>query len=70
MRKVYVWEGVLCDYTCGMVVVVAESLEEAHDCLRRQFAEWAVMEIMTEEPQVIDPAVSGAPDLFYVSGGG
>lgn len=31
--KLYVWETVLCDYTCGLVVVLANSEEEAWDIL-------------------------------------
>ena len=27
--KLYVWKDVLCDYTCGMVCVLANDLEEA-----------------------------------------
>ena len=31
--KLFVWEGVLCDYTCGMICVLASSEQEAFDLL-------------------------------------
>ena len=30
------WENVLCDYTCGLVVVLAHSEEEAWDLIYRE----------------------------------
>ena len=32
--KLYVWDDVLCDYTCGIMFAVAPSLEEAMDLIR------------------------------------
>lgn len=31
--KLYVWPEVFCDYTCGMAVAIAETLEEAADMI-------------------------------------
>ena len=29
--SLYVWEGVLCDYTCGIAFAIARSTEEARE---------------------------------------
>jgi len=34
--NLYVWEGVLCDYTCGMIVAVARSAEEAREIAEKE----------------------------------
>lgn len=36
--KLFVWEGygVLQDYTCGMICVLAESLEDAHRLIKEK----------------------------------
>jgi len=31
--KLYVWKGVLCDYTCGIAFAIAESPEEARQAV-------------------------------------
>ena len=35
--KTFVAEGILCDYTCGMVVVTAENLEHAKQIIDDKF---------------------------------
>lgn len=67
--KMYVWEGVLCDCTCGLACVLAYSPEEARKVLRAKFeAEgrgYAITEVLGQEPiEVSEPAA------FYVTGGG
>jgi hypothetical protein len=53
--KLFVWENVLTDYTSGMVVAIAEDVDEARrvavgtsDCSR-----WLAEEL-TADPEVID----------------
>lgn len=35
--KTFVVEKVLCDYTCGLIVVKAKNIEHAKDLLREKF---------------------------------
>lgn len=37
--KTYVWTGVLCDYTYGVAVAVAESMDAAYALLACEYAE-------------------------------
>lgn len=34
--KVFVWKGVLADYTSGMMVAIAPTVEEARDALLKE----------------------------------
>ena len=62
--KMFVWEGVLRDYTDGMVVAVAHDLEEALRIVRRT-SEQAYNEVKDLEPLVVD-----SPSAFVAYGGG
>lgn len=70
--KLYVWESVLCDYTCGMVVVLAHSKSEAIETATRQNAlgsmlQWDLREV---EPKVVDVTKIKRPRSWVVWGGG
>ena len=63
--QTYVWEGVCCDYTPGIVVVVARSVKEALELVKEQ-DRWAY-----DEVKGIDPIVCGPRSrVFIVKGGG
>lgn len=62
--KLYVWEDMSCDYTCGIAVALAHSVEEARKLIMAQHNEHL-------EPQLRrEPDVYTTPCAFYVSGGG
>lgn len=64
LLNTYVWEGVLTDWTSGMVVVTAPDLETALSMLKKEdeMAWRAVKDIV--------PVVSSSPQAFVVYGGG
>lgn len=71
--KLYVWEEVLCDYTCGVIFALANNVDEARELVVKKYAscpgdEWeesSLMSPMQEEPKVYD-----ASEGFRVRGGG
>jgi len=63
--KLYVWENVLCDYTCGMVCVLAFDLEQAFDLIREKYDEYYLDDLAGVEPEIIEE-----PEAFAVYGGG
>ena len=64
MLKMYVWEGVLTDWTSGLVACMATSVEEARSLACASLGR-EDREIMTEEPEIYD-----SPSCVYVYGGG
>lgn len=68
--KLYVWEQVLCDYTCGMVCVLAHNEEEAWKLLKEK--DWRAYEMLRGiNPEDIErPRVVDKPEAFVVWGGG
>ena len=38
--KLYVWERVFCDYTCGIAFAVAKDVAEARSILKARIPEW------------------------------
>lgn len=51
-NKLFVWKGVMCDYTCGLAFALAPDIETARDMVIRDGAsEW---EIKQAEPLVIE----------------
>ena len=74
--KLYVWEKVLCDYTCGMIVAVAEDLEGAIETARKEgvippyYVEVVTGEMGRVEPEIYELSDETPPLLFTVSGGG
>lgn len=63
--RVWVFEGVLCDYTCGMAVVVAHSVEEAVATMNAQLPEYVLYDLPFTAAREIT-----APEVVYVSGEG
>ena len=68
--KIYIWENVLCDYTCGMVVVYAKSLSEAREQIGKYLESWEQEELKVKEPEIIDCKSHKKPDIFWARGGG
>jgi hypothetical protein len=62
--KLFVWEDVLCDYTCGMACVLAHDLEEAGRLLAAKYPEYT-MKLPFSEARVVSE-----PEAFAVHGGG
>lgn len=72
--KLYVWEGVLQDYSCGLAVAMAYSVEEAKALLAAKGcdkgcfdngADWEDSKLDGEEPTVYE-----VPAAAWVFGGG
>ena len=63
--KLFVWEGVLTDYTDGMVCILAHDLEHALKIARKKFPGYVVEGFAGKPYKVVSK-----PDGFYVSGGG
>lgn len=66
--KLYVWEGVLCDYTCGGAFVLAEDEAQAWALLKEKYpTEYSVISgKLNEEPK--SPRVVEMPEAFAVWG--
>jgi len=62
--KMYIWEDVLCDYSCGMIAVLAESPEHAREIVRRDYDDHIYRETYK------DPIEVKEPTAFYAYGGG
>ena len=65
--KLYVWENVLCDYTCGVMFSLARSEEEARELIQAAvgYDSDYVKQDLQQTPQVYDDLVG-----FAVYGGG
>lgn len=61
--KTFVVENVLCDYTCGLIVVKAKNIECAKDLLRKKFND-------TYEDVTKDIRELQNDEIVYVYGGG
>jgi hypothetical protein len=79
--KLFVWENLFRDYTCGLAVVLAESEEQARTLLRAKMAEEKGYVPDQEDIAEISPwkdldkGPTGeypldAPVAFFVGGGG
>jgi len=67
--KLYVWERVLCDYTCGMVVVLAHDLAEAREVWRRRCVR-EKNEHLISTCSIVPTHITSVPGAFWVYGGG
>jgi len=64
--KVFVWDKVLCDATCGIIVVVAKDVEEARKLAIKEGNEYrSVIDAVSHEPEVVE-----IEKAFVVWGGG
>jgi hypothetical protein len=77
MMKLFVWEDVLCDYSCGMIICIAEDIETARDAWYAEFEKWMKMPIITQykmevasEPIIYDLNIPCDPICHFVTGGG
>ena len=72
MMKMFIWKGVNTDYTSGMVVVVAETLEQALTELQKAFErkEDSVYESTLGECLCRKPEIRDLPSCVAVFGGG
>jgi hypothetical protein len=50
--KIYVWDNVLCDYTPGMIVVIASSLEKAKAIAKERHP--SETDIESDQPSIQD----------------
>ena len=64
--NLYVWTGVLWDYSPGIMFAKADTVEEARALLRKECA-YLVAEDLAKQPQVFGPDDKCA---FYEWGGG
>ena len=65
--KLFVWEGdgVLQDYTSGMICVLATDLQQAFNLIREKYDDYYLNDLARIEPKVIEE-----PEAFAVYGGG
>ena len=71
--KLYIWKGVLCDYTCGMIAATAENVKDARAIVieqaRKQHeSDYVVGRLMAGTKGT--PKVFRSPGAAWVSGGG
>lgn len=76
--KLFVWEDVLTDWTSGLICILAESLEQAMELLKKKnhTAWW----VLNGEPEnrdfkgiyklIKNPKIVKKPEAFVVWGGG
>jgi len=65
--KLFIWEGVLTDYTSGMVAILAKDLEHARKVFKKKFPneDYVLNDFFGKPHEVVKKA-----DAFYVYGGG
>ena len=69
--KLFVWEDVLCDYGCGIILAVAEDIEEARKIIKTYSSSLnkheyeAVLSDIKKEPREITDK-----EALFVWGGG
>ena len=63
--KLYVWEDVLCDWTCGLAVILAHDEVEARRIMKEKFPDYVTEELPFSKCKVVTE-----PDAFYIYGGG
>ena len=68
--KVYIWQNVLCDWTEGMIVVIADSLEDAINEAREKEGDYTASEMGRVIPTVIEVDKLEQAAIFVVWGGG
>lgn len=66
--KLFVWEGVLCDYTCGVVVALAPDLETALAQYEKERGWW--QEKLGAPTTAIDLEADPQPAIWSFNGGG
>ncbi len=61
--KLYVWQGVLTDYTDGIMFALAESQEHARELISKKMGRRT--DELDQDPEVFD-----SPAGFFLEGGG
>ena len=61
--KLFVWEGVLCDYSCGVMFALAPDVDTARKMLIEKLSKWNIGELNTE------PTIYTVPFALAVYGG-
>ena len=64
--KLFVWEGVLTDWTSGMMIAIAPTADEAREALLKE-CDYLPLEDLAQEPEEHDLTKNVA---YYVWGGG
>ena len=72
--KLYVWENVLKDYTCGIMFALAESKEQAIKLIKEKYSKTQRIEdvdnsMVGYELIKIKPLIITEPSGFYIWGG-
>lgn len=72
LMRLYVWQGVLWDYTAGMIVALAPDMETALALARAsEYGDAASADMGKTAPEVTDVGwVASKPKLWLVHGGG
>ena len=56
--KLFLWEDVLCDYTCGVCFALAENVDEARKLIIESEENKYIVDLLedeiSEEPKIID----------------
>jgi len=67
--KLYIWEGVLCDYYCGMIVALAHSIEEARKIVKKTdpYIKYYLKDL-DKNPRIIYLTKNTRPVAFTVYG--
>ncbi len=65
--KLFIWAGILSDYTDGIAFALAGSVEEARELIAKKYKDLEGCEISGLEE---DPLVVEEPAGFYLWGGG
>jgi len=64
--KLFVWEDVLCDYTCGQMIALASTIEEAREILLKKYSYIPEYDL-NKQPKEYDLST---PVAYAVFGGG
>lgn len=67
--KLYVWEDVLCDYTCGLAFAIAPDLASAIKAAANGDS-WVESQLRGEKPKVYKVDGRKTPIGRYIYGGG
>lgn len=72
--KIYVWEGILADWTSGLAFALANTKKEAIEILYKKYLKdiksEGGAELFKNELLIIEPIVKTTKCGFYIMGGG
>lgn len=61
--KTYIAENVMCDWTCGLAVVKADSLEEAKELIKKELP-WSDETIVEVQNALVEMKDSSVVSIF------